>query len=400
MSCRRGNQMSKLKSWTNPDITPKQRKQLEEMEKMLADLRKRPRVTRKEFPNLDRFMEPSPNAYNPEKEKKEAEGEANWLNQAICGAVLGAAIGDAMGYPVEFLTSIEEINSRYGPSGVKGFVQFWELDGKRFAPYSDDTQMAEVVLKGMIWHKTYITSLEETMERIAKGFVEWAYNPQGGHRAPGNACLQGCEALQKGVHWSKAGKPDAGGCGSVMRAYPFGLAFSNDPERAEHWAVEHSKMTHGDPIALAACAAMAVGMAQIVQKNDFDLHVLAGMVEAASRYSEKTAEMIERAIREAKTGVKPEVTLTRFRGFAAHEAIAAAVYVFVRHPNDPKSAILEAANTVGDSDSIATLVGALVGARNGFESLPKKWVDELERSDKLQEIGKELYRAILAEEKL
>ncbi len=390
--------MTKLKSWTNPNITPEDKELLEEMEKKAAELRKRPPVTKEDFPNLDKFMEPALFPVDNEKKKKEAEEEVNALNQAIRGAVLGAAIGDAMGYPVEFITSIDEIKRRFGPSGIKGFVQFWERDGRRFAPYSDDTQMAEVVLKNMIWHKTYITSLEETMERIAKGFVEWADNPQGGHRAPGMACLEGCEALRRGVHWSKAGRPDAGGCGSVMRAYPFGLAFSNEPAEAKRWAVEHSRMTHGDPIALAACAAMAVGIAQVVQKKDLDIHVLEGMVDAASHYSEKTAQMIERAVREAKTGVEPQITLSRFRGFAAHEAIAAAVYVFVRHPDDPRVAILEAANTIGDSDSIATLVGALTGARNGFASLPENWVAELERSAILQGMGKELYRAIATEE--
>ena len=46
-----------------------------------------------------------------------------------------------------------------------------------------------------------------------------------------------------------------------MRAYPFGLVFADDPARAEAWSIAHSKLTHRDPIALAACAAMAVGTA-------------------------------------------------------------------------------------------------------------------------------------------
>ena len=62
----------------------------------------------------------------------------------IAGAVLGAAIGDAMGHPTEFL-SLDEIVSKYGPAGVTGFELWWEQDGAKFAPYTDDTQMAEIV---------------------------------------------------------------------------------------------------------------------------------------------------------------------------------------------------------------------------------------------------------------
>ena len=57
-------------------------------------------------------------------------------------------------------------------------------------------------------------------------------------------------------------------------------------------------------------------------------------------------------------------------------------------------ALLEAANSVGDSDSIATLVGALVGARCGLRSLPTDWVGHVERSPELLELAAETQRLI------
>src|SRR2546421_6900426 len=164
------------------------------------------------------------------------------------GAVLGAAIGDAMGHPTEFLSSVAEIRRRYGAAGVTKFELYWERDGKRAAPYTDDTQMAEVVLRTLLGGTD---DMDATMKRMASGFVEWSRNPQGGHRAPGNACLAGCRRLADGIPWRQAGGETAGGCGSVMRAYPFGLLFAADLDKAEHWAVEHSRLTHRDPIALA-----------------------------------------------------------------------------------------------------------------------------------------------------
>jgi ADP-ribosylglycohydrolase len=295
------------------------------------------------------------------------------------GAVLGAAIGDAMGHPTEFIRSFDDICERYGPEGVRRYELFWERDGKRFAPYTDDTQMAEIVLRTLVEGHA---DLDDTMKRMALGFVDWSTNPQGGHRAPGMACLSGCRRLAQGVHWSEGGGATAGGCGSVMRAYPFGLIFADDLDRAEKWAVEHSKLTHRDPIALAACAAMAVGMARTIQGHDLNL-VLSEMVAACCRYSLPTARMMCDALHDAETGVGPRVTLERLEGWAAHEAICAAVYIVARHPDDPIAAILEGTNTPGDSDSLATLAGALVGARCGVEALPRDWIQDLERSEEL-----------------
>jgi len=304
----------------------------------------------------------------------------------VAGCVLGGAIGDAMGHPTEFISSVASIRAKYGPEGVTKYELYWDKGGKRFAPYTDDTQMAEAVLRALLDGRAQSKDLDGTMHLMARRFVEWAKNPQGGHRAPGNACLSGCRALEQGTHWSKAGGPTAGGCGSVMRAYPFGLVFADDLPRAERWAVEHSKLTHRDPIALAACAAMAVGVALALRGERVGV-ITSEMVAAACRYSPRTAAMMATAIEEARTGVGPEVTLDRLRAWAAHEAIAAAVYIFERHPDEPRAAVLEGANTPGDSDSIATLAGSLVGARCGVRSFSEEWLRDVERADELMALA-------------
>jgi ADP-ribosylglycohydrolase len=310
--------------------------------------------------------------------------------QDICaGVVLAGAIGDAMGHPTEFIGSMESIHKKYGPQGVTKFELYWDRGGKRFAPYTDDTQMAEAVLRSLLESREAGADLDATMTDMADRFIEWSHHPQGGHRAPGNACLSGCRALEGGAHWSKGGGPTAGGCGSVMRAYPFGLFFAHDLKKAEHWAVEHSRLTHNDPIALAACAAMAVGVARLA-RGEHPRTVTAEMVGAACRYSPLTAAMMATAIDEARKGIGPEVTLDRLRAWAAHEAIAAAVYLLERHPDDPQAAILEGANTPGDSDSIATLGGALLGARCGARALPAEWVRDVERADELLALALEI----------
>lgn len=299
------------------------------------------------------------------------------------GAILGAAIGDAMGCPTEFL-SMSQIEKRYGANGVTGFVLYKEADGKRFAPYTDDTQLAEMVLISLLAEKN---DLNRCMEIMGHNFIQWSNNPQGGHRAPGRACLQGCANLAQGVHWSIAGGEQAGGCGSVMRSYPFGLVFCNDLDKAEQWAVAHSYLTHRDPIALAACAAMAIGTAMAIQQCAVK-DILNAMAKASARYSQETAYMINQAI--SKPLSYQQKVMNWYLGWAAHEAIAAAAYLFCHYARNPELAILSAANTPGDSDSIATLVGALTGAYNGLNALPAHWVQEVERSTELLNYGSQL----------
>ncbi|MCA9545041.1 MAG: ADP-ribosylglycohydrolase family protein, partial [Myxococcales bacterium] len=175
----------------------------------------------------------------------------------------------------------------------------------------------------------------------------------------------------------------------VMRAYPFGLVFADAPERAEAWAVAHSLLTHGDPIAQAACAALARGVAAVVADAPV-AEVLTVMVQAADRYSPPTARMIERAVADAHAGTDPDVVFERLQAWAAHEAVAAAAYLFARHPDDLRAALLCGANTSGDSDSIATLGGALVGARVGVQGVPDAWRVNLERSAALDALARRI----------
>ena len=303
------------------------------------------------------------------------------LKNKRLGAILGGAIGDAMGNPTEF-QSLEMIKRTYGPQGVERFEKWWQDgDGKSFAPYTDDTQMAEQVLRAILDHRrktSTVRTVDDLMEAMAQRFVEWSRNPQGGHRAPGGACMAGCRALSENVPWHEAGGATAGGCGSVMRAYPFGLF--DEPEEAAFLAVEHSLLTHGDPIALAACAAMATGVALLLNDEPVDT-TLIEMIDAAKQEDGRTAGMMQDAVERAHTGESADSGLSQYLGWAAHDAIAATCFLLARFPEDPRGAILQGANSDGDSDSLATLAGALLGARHGLSALPPEWVRDVERSN-------------------
>jgi ADP-ribosylglycohydrolase len=327
------------------------------------------------------------------------------LQSAIEGSVLSGAIGDAMGRVTEFIRSVDAIYKKY-PNGIRSFndfreIDFWQENGKHTAPYTDDTRMALLVLSELIKARKNNWSLDKTMGAIAHSFVTDMYNKKKGwmcaYRAPGNACIKNVSELEirikegienwqttwwnpfkQKIAWWDVQDAKAGGCGSVMHAHPFGLVFADNPQKAEQWAAEHSKLTHGAPIARAACAALAVGTAYAVQHKDPEF-ILQRMVEAARHYDEITAKMIERAIGYAKNKtVSSAKVFEEFRGFAAHEAIAATAYIFALSSDDLKKTIHLAIHTPGDSDSIASMAGALVGVYTGSAQLPEEWIKTVE----------------------
>ena len=328
---------------------------------------------------------------------------AHDLKDKAYGCVFGAALGDMLGAPVEFIKSRAQINTKYPPSGIVGIESLKEKDykqdtlGERYVPYTDDTAMTLCVMEGII--KSNTLEIDSCMPQIALACIKdmhapygWAYGP----RAPGNTCLKNVKKIEvsykdqqsffsrKNDLWWKGGLSTDGGCGSVMRAHPFGILFYNAPEQAALWAAQHSEITHGAPLAKAACAALAVGTAYAMN-NESPETVTQKMTEAARVYDSKTADMMQKAVAYAHDAHKSsDEVFEEFLGWAAHEAIAAATYCFIKHPDNVREAILLGVNTPGDSDSIASLAGALVGARVGASQLPQEWLEILENRFAIQ----------------
>ena len=357
------------------------------------------------------------------------------LKQGMVASMLAGAFGDAMGRVTEFIPSIEKIFQDYYPVGITSVNDFlsrdWvgvpeKLQKKHIAPYTDDTRMAKLVLNVLLEAQKNKWDRNRTMVELARVFVDdmhdITYGWAASFRAPGNATRQGVkklENLMQGVEeiselktdWWQVGHPDAGGSGTVMRAHPFGLVFFNNPAKAEKWAVEHAKLTHGHPMALAAPAAMAVGIAYALQGKD-PVFIIDQMIMTAQKYDMTTAEKMRQAyalaqeakpkfaqFRRVRGGYEALANLdfrkfhdyvfTKFQGWAADDAIAATVYIFALTPDDVRQAIYLGVHTPGDSDSIASMVGALVGAYTK-EELPAELIEKLEDADELRASAEEI----------
>lgn len=299
------------------------------------------------------------------------------------GCVLGLAIGDALGMPTEFL-SLAEIRARWGPEGVTDL----EAGHWRAGSFTDDTQMTLALAEGIL-AAGRDASVDAIMAEVAQEFVHWMEEPLGGHRAPGNTCLTGCRKLAEGVPWREAGVAESKGCGSAMRAAPVGLAWPGDYERIREIGVAQSLATHGHPCALAGSVAVAalVSMAlEGVAPGEMLARVLDLTADLSDEFAAQMAvvpEVLDRPDAEAWTDLGG--------GWVAEEAVAGALWCFLRSPDDYRATVLRAANSEGDSDSLACIAGAISGAYNGLDAIPQDWRDRVERAGYLTDVADRLF---------
>ena len=82
-------------------------------------------------------------------------------------------------------------------------------------------------------------------------------------------------------------------------------------------------------------------------------------------------------------------------GWVGDEALAIAVYSCLKHPDDPRAALVSAVNHSGDSDSTGAIAGNILGARLGLKALPRDWIDRLELTDVILKQAQNAVRAAL-----
>jgi ADP-ribosylglycohydrolase len=129
------------------------------------------------------------------------------------GIIFGLAIGDALGWPTEFMP-LSQIMSRYGNSGI--------TDLPDSALFTDDTQMSIAIAEALI--KAGERDIETLMAAVKDEFIKWYHSPEN-NKAPGRACLSGVANMERGVHWSESGVARSKGCGSAMRVAAIGYIY-------------------------------------------------------------------------------------------------------------------------------------------------------------------------------
>lgn len=313
---------------------------------------------------------------------------------SLRGSVWGLALGDAWGYPVEF-DSYEKI-MRDHPGGCGPDFP------DRPALISDDTQMALATWWAL--DKADVDDDEDLTLKLIKSFQKWRVSPRN-DRAPGNTCMSALGAMQ-GVDWRSATVLDSKGCGAVMRVPWIGMHPKVRPDRLPAVAQLQAAITHGHPTAVMGADLLAHLVVGLVDGSpsemiidtalntlyDLDYDPILGDLwergeadQSADLWAHRGISELERALEKAHAGILvlqadpwgvDPCTLAG-DGWSADTCISTALLIVAALGDDPFVALRRAACTGGDSDSIAAVVGALLGAEYG-DLWPDEWVANLE----------------------
>lgn len=319
----------------------------------------------------------------------------------VLGVVFGTAIGDALGYPVEFM-DLDSIRKRHGR--VEGYVELRKLPGhpEPVALYSDDTQMFSAVAEGLLKAGSR-TDMFAAALGVAEELVHWVDSPEN-NRAPGGACITGCRNLAMGMDWRVAGKLNGGGCGAAMRSMAQGIWCWEDPCQAAQWAGEMAVMTHRLGMAQASAAAVSAIVAALLC-GARPLEAAERGIQAAERYDAPTARMLRDAVERAQRALQAPVVvetdilagvLNEWRGWAGHEAVAASLFCFLVFSENYEHTVIAAVNSSGDSDSLGAIAGAFSGAYLGAERIPVEWREKIENANYLKDLANRMAVAVSA----
>lgn len=341
------------------------------------------------------------------------------LQDKCRGSLLGGAIGDAFGYPVEFVNSFEEIRARYGENGIEEYdLSYpWLEDKFSKALISDDTQMTLYTAEGLLEAER---NGEPLLPTICNAYLAWCGHQVGKNfrfsydskltkidelnhrRAPGRTCLSALVSIHNGKEPVNASK----GCGGVMRVAPVGIygACHGWPlEKTADIAGKVAELTHLHPLSTYASAALAVIVqlcltADVVDTEAFKSIVNRSLEIIAMVYGESAPVMADLRRLVVKAMRLEDNLLQDWEiienglggGWVAEETLAIAVFSVIRHINDFNASMICAVNHGGDSDSTGAVAGNIIGAILGYDEIPDKFTKDIQLKDLLLSIADSL----------
>ena len=329
----------------------------------------------------------------------------------VRGSLLGLAIGDALGAPLEGLGA-QQIRAHYqlvtdyvdGARAWKKKPYRWRLPGL----YTDDTQQAmaliDVVLERGVVDLDLLSAIYLDMATPEEGYA-------GAHRGVGRSFRQVLAELKRGVAPDRTGQGSAG-IGAAMRIAPMALYFADDPEAMHQAVLTASLMTHRDVRSITGAFAVAHAVRRILDGDSRDpsflFRVAADVARAETRIMDEVGDQVVstadhgRSLSQAIARTESLLDRPRDQALAGlveeanrHGAepacrrptmgfppacIPACLYLFLVTDNF-EEALTEVVNLGGDADSAGAILGALAGACYGVDAIPSRWLEGLQNRE-------------------
>ena len=293
------------------------------------------------------------------------------------GSLAGLAIGDALGMPVEGM-SFEEIRRRFGI--VDRFME--SEDGLLAGEWTDDTEQALLLAESLA--ETLYFQPDDFADRLRRLDISHRYGP---------TSSKAMQNLRRGRSWRESGiESDTNG--SAMRSPPIGLMYHFNYNLVEIYAVISSSITHRGSGAIAASVAVAIGVACILNEDE---KMVEEVVKRSEKYDTLVAEKIEYAYQIRSSSLERAVKEIG-NSIMAVDSVPLAFYCYFSSRTF-EQAVVKAASSGGDTDTIAAITGALKGTEVGIAGIPEKF-RSVKDYEKIINVADRLFDAYLKISKL
>jgi ADP-ribosyl-[dinitrogen reductase] hydrolase len=295
------------------------------------------------------------------------------------GSLLGLAVGDALGAPVEF-----EPRGNFPPiTGLRGGGPFNLNPGD----WTDDTSLALCLAESLVERREF--DPRDQAKRYVKWWKEGHLSCTGNCFDIGNTTKASLQRFKDtGNPYSGPTDPGTGSNGSLMRLSPVPLFYHSNPQKAVEYSGLSSKTTHGALASVDSCrylGALIIGALKGIKKEA----LLVNKYEPAAGIWSKTPLTSEVDIVAGGSFRHSEPPIIKAQGTAV-KTLEAALWAFGKSRSFEEGCLL-AVNLGDDSDTVGAVYGQLAGTYYGVESIPTGWLKELSKLVVLESMAEKLF---------
>ena len=302
--------------------------------------------------------------------------------------LLGVAIGDALGVPVEFK------NRNYLKENPIIDMIGFGTHNQPAGTWSDDSSLTFCLTEALIEGYT----IEKSANNLLKWYTENYWTAYGDVFDIGNTTLKVITKLKSGVSPTESGlnTEQSNGNGSLMRMSPLIIYLQNQPIETRFKIIkEESSITHAHIVSVIACFYFVeFGIGLLNGKEKFEVYkelqkTIPDFLRTQS-ISEKEIKYFERLLVNNINEDDEEVIFST--GYVIY-TLTASIWCILT-TNSFKEAVLKAVNLGEDTDTTASVVGALAGLVYGQSQMPEKWINTIKRKDDIIDLGNRLFNSM------